>query len=82
MQHTGQGQIIEANAITQDELGNWVPAKEEPYMATLLDKIKCFIGYHSWRFTVSPNNGVLVIPDMIPDDAKCIACGADYVVKG
>ena len=82
MQHTGQGQIIEAGAITQDANGNWIPATPLEYTATLLDKIKCFVGYHSWQFTVSPVNHVLVIPDMIPDDAKCIACGVNYVVKG
>ncbi len=76
--HTGQGQIIEAKSITQDEKGNWVPAKEEPYYSTWLDKILCFLGWHSWQFKLEQENHRIVIPDMIPDNAKCIKCGITY----
>lgn len=80
MLHTGQGQIIEAQSITQDELGNWVPAKEEPYHPSLWDRLCCFFGWHTWRFDLERVGNVFVVPDMIPDDACCIKCATPYGV--
>jgi hypothetical protein len=72
--HTGQGQIIEAKALTQDEHGNWIPAVELAYSPTLWDRIACLFGWHSWRFSLKRIGEVLVVPDMIPDGAVCVKC--------
>lgn len=45
MEHikSGQGQPM-----TQDEKGNWIPAKQIPYVNTPIEAIKCFFGAHEW----------------------------------
>lgn len=74
--HTGQGQIIEANTLTQDKNGNWVPATPEPYYANFIEKILHFFGVHQWTYSLSSVN--FKIPDGIPDHAKCVMCGRTY----
>lgn len=75
--HTGQGQIIEAETLTQDENGNWIPATPEPYYPSLKEKILHFLGVHQWTYTLSSLNGQ-AITDTPPDHAKCVMCGITY----
>jgi len=77
--HTGQGQIIEAQSITQNEEGNWVPATPESYHPSLLEKFAHFFGMHQWTWTVHPDEtGTLVITKEPADDAHCVMCGIKY----
>jgi hypothetical protein len=78
MVHTGQGQIIGADALTQDKHGNWIPATPEPYHASFFDKVACLLGWHSWSFDLERVGNNLVVPDMIPDHARCIKCAKVY----
>lgn len=71
--HTGQGQIIEADCLTQDANGNWIPATPEPYYANFIEKTLHFFGVHKWKYMLSSVGYVLT--DEIPDHAKCVMCG-------
>lgn len=80
MEHTGQGQIIRAEALTQDSNGNWVAAKAE-YHSSWLDKIGCRIfRWHKWSFDLQRLGRTLVVPDMIPSHARCVKCGTFFGV--
>lgn len=48
----------------QNKDGKWVPAEEEPYYSTFIEKVLCFIGYHRFRWWVDK-----------PKEAKCLRCG-------
>ena len=61
-EHTGQGQIISAQTITQNKDGNWVPATPEPYYPAWWEKLFCFFGYHSWTYS-------------LPQEKRCTGCG-------
>lgn len=70
--HTGEGQIIEAEMLEQDENGNWVPAKELPYYPSISQRILHFLGVHNWTWTL-PESGSMDINK--GENVKCVQCG-------
>ena len=72
MTHTGQGQMIEADTIQQDEDGDWVPAQEELYYPSFSRRILHFFGVHNWTWTL-PESGSMDIN--AGENVKCVQCG-------
>ena len=43
----------------------------------MLRRLYCFIGWHSWKWTL-PGNGILHLNASPPNHAACVHCGALY----
>ena len=56
--------------LTKNEKGEWIKAKEYPYLPCLLESIKCFLGFHEWRES-----------ERYIYTEECIICGKRKITK-
>lgn len=56
--------------LQQEKDGSWKPATPEPYYPAWWEKLFCFVGYHSWTYS-------------LPQETICKGCGdcLDSVMK-